>query len=191
MDFKSKLQVFAGDILGGLNAAIITLPQALAFGVATGFGASAGIWGAIILSLIAGVLGTKIPMISGVTGPVAIVVASIMHALNKDISSVIFIVFLAGIIQILLSLTKLPEVVKYIPYPVISGFMNGVGVIIIIMQLNPLLGIAPCSNTIESLEMVFRSFSNLNLQAFSIGLLTLLIVFLFPKSGINMFHLKF
>ena len=181
MDFKSKLQVFAGDILGGLNAAIITLPQALAFGVATGFGASAGIWGAIILSLIAGVLGTKIPMISGVTGPVAIVVASIMHALNKDISSVIFIVFLAGIIQILLSLTKLPEVVKYVPYPVISGFMNGVGVIIIIMQLNPLLGIAPCSNTIESLEMVFRSFSNLNLQAFSIGLLTLLIVFLFPK----------
>ena len=173
MDFKSKLQVFAGDILGGLNAAIITLPQALAFGVATGFGASAGIWGAIILSLIAGVLGTKIPMISGVTGPVAIVVASIMHALNKDISSVIFIVFLAGIIQILLSLTKLPEVVKYVPYPVISGFMN--------VQLNPLLGIAPCSNTIESLEMVFRSFSNLNLQAFSIGLLTLLIVFLFPK----------
>ena len=67
------------------------------------------------------------------------------------------------------------------PYPVISGFMNGVGVIIIIMQLNPLLGIAPCSNTIESLEMIFKSFSNLNLQAFSIGLLTLLIVFLFPK----------
>lgn len=88
------------------------MPQALAFGVATGFGASAGIWGAIILSVIAGVLGTKIPMISGVTGPVAIVVASIMHALNKDISSVIFIVFLAGIIQILLSLTKLPEVVN-------------------------------------------------------------------------------
>ena len=181
MDLKNKLQVFAGDILGGLNAAIITLPQALAFGVATGFGASAGIWGAIILSVIAGVLGTKIPMISGVTGPVAIVVASIMHALNKDISSVIFIIFLAGILQVLLSLTKLPEIVKYVPYPVISGFMNGVGVIIIIMQLNPLLGIAPCSNTIESLEIVFKSFNNLNLQAFSIGLLTLLIVFLFPK----------
>ena len=181
MDFKNKLQIFAGDILGGLNAAIITLPQALAFGVATGFGASAGIWGAIILSFIAGILGTKIPMVSGVTGPVAIVVASIMHALNKDLGAVVFIVFLAGIIQILLSLTKLPEVVKYVPYPVISGFMNGVGVIIIIMQLNPLLGISPCSNTIESIETICKSVSSLNIEAFAIGALTLFIVFLFPK----------
>lgn len=181
MDLKNKLEIFAGDILGGLNAAIITLPQALAFGVATGFGASAGIWGAIILSLVAGILGTKIPMISGVTGPVAIVVASIMHALDKELGAVVFIVFLAGIIQILLSLTKLPEVVKYVPYPVISGFMNGVGVIIIIMQLNPLLGISPCSNTIESIETICKSISAVNIEAFGIGILTLLIVFLFPK----------
>lgn len=181
MDLKNKLQIFAGDILGGLNAAIITLPQSLAFGVATGFGASAGIWGAIILSFAAGILGTRIPMISGVTGPVAIVVASIMHALNKDLGAVVFIVFLAGILQILLSLTKLPEVVKYVPYPVISGFMNGVGVIIIIMQLNPLLGIAPCSNTIESIETICKSLSSVNIEAFAIGALTLLIVFLFPK----------
>lgn len=181
MDLKNKLQIFAGDILGGLNAAIITLPQSLAFGVATGFGASAGIWGAIILSFAAGILGTRIPMISGVTGPIAIVVASIMHALNKDLGAVVFIVFLAGILQILLSLTKLPEVVKYVPYPVISGFMNGVGVIIIIMQLNPLLGIAPCSNTIESIETICKSLSSVNIEAFAIGALTLLIVFLFPK----------
>lgn len=181
MDIKSRLNVVTGDILGGLNAAIITLPQALAFGVATGFGASAGIWGAIILCLIAGVLGTKVPMISGVTGPVAIVVASVMHALNKDMGSVIFIIFMAGIFQILLSLSKLPEVVKYVPYPVISGFMNGVGVIIIIMQLNPLLGLPPCSNTIESLECVYNSLHSVNIEAFAIGALTLLIVFLFPK----------
>lgn len=181
MDIKSRLNVVTGDLLGGLNAAIITLPQALAFGVATGFGASAGIWGAIILCLIAGVLGTKIPMISGVTGPVAIVVASVMHALNKDMGSVIFIIFMAGIFQILLSLSKLPEVVKYVPYPVISGFMNGVGVIIIIMQLNPLLGLPPCSNTIESLECVYNSLHAVNIEAFAIGALTLLIVFLFPK----------
>ena len=120
-------------------------------------------------------------MISGVTGPVAIVVASVMHALNKDLGAVVFIVFLAGIIQILLSLTKLPEIVKYVPYPVISGFMNGVGVIIIIMQLNPLLGISPCSNTIESIETICKSLSSVNIEAFAIGALTLLIVFLFPK----------
>ena len=181
MNLKEKINVFTGDILGGLNAGIITLPQALAFGVATGFGASAGIWGAIILCLIVGFLGTKTPMISGITGPVAIIVASIMHALDKDINSVIFIIFLAGILQVVLSLTKLPEIVKYVPYPVISGFMNGVGVIIIIMQLNPLLGLAPCSNTIESLETISKSFASLNPQAFGLGLLTLAIVFLFPK----------
>lgn len=181
MNIKEKLQILVGDLLGGLNAAVITLPQALAFGVATGFGASAGIWGAIILCFVAGIFGTKIPMISGVTGPVAIVIASIMHALNKDINSVIFIIFLAGIFQIILALTKLPEIVKYVPYPVISGFMNGVGVIIIIMQLNPLFGLPSCSNTIESLETVFKSISMLNPQAFAIGFLTLLIVFFFPK----------
>lgn len=181
MNLKEKINVFTGDILGGLNAGIITLPQALAFGVATGFGASAGIWGAIILCFIVGFFGTKTPMISGITGPVAIIVASIMHALDKDINSVIFIIFLAGILQVVLSLTKLPEIVKYVPYPVISGFMNGVGVIIIIMQLNPLLGLAPCSNTIESLETISKSFASLNPQAFGLGLLTLAIVFLFPK----------
>ena len=127
------MKIFAGDILGAINASVITLPQVLAFGVATGFGASAGIWGAIILCLIAGVFGTKIPMISGATGPVAIVIASLMHDLNRDLSSVIFIILFAGILQIILSLSKLPEIVKYVPYPVISGFMNGVGVIIIIL----------------------------------------------------------
>ena len=74
--------------------------------------------------------------------------------------------------QVVLSLTKLPEIVKYVPYPVISGFMNGVGVIIIIMQLNPLLGLAPCSNTIESLETISKSFASLNPQAIGLGLLT-------------------
>ena len=181
MDLKNKLQIFAGDILGGLNAAIITLPQALAFGVATGFGASAGLWGAIILSFVAGILGTKVPMISGVTGPVAIVVASIMHALNKDLSAVIFILFLAGIFQIVLSLTKLPEIVKYVPYPVISGFMNGVGIIIIIMQINPLLGLPASSNTISSIENLIKQINTLNIDALAIGALTLLIVFAFPK----------
>lgn len=181
MDLKNKLHILAGDILGGLNAAIITLPQALAFGVATGFGASAGLWGAIILSLIAGLLGSKVPVISGVTGPVAIVVASIMHALNKDITAVIFILFLAGVFQVILSLTKLPEIVKYVPYPVISGFMNGVGIIIIIMQINPLLGFPTSSNTISSIENLIKQISTLNIEALAIGALTLLIVFAFPK----------
>lgn len=178
---KRWFSIFTGDLFGGVNAAIIALPQALAFGVATGFGAGAGVWGAIILTFIAGIIGSKVPMISGITGPVAIVIASIMHALNQDISSVIFIIFIAGILQIILAMTKLSDIVKYVPYPVISGFMNGVGAIIIIMQLNPLFGLEPFSNTIESIKNLLLTLQFVNIQALGLGLLTLAIVFFTPK----------
>lgn len=178
---KLRLNIFTGDLFGGINSAIIALPQALAFGVATGFGAGAGIWGAIILCLVAGILGTKVPMISGITGPSAIVIASIMHALNKDINAVLIIILMAGIFQMMIALTKWTNVVKYVPYPVISGFMNGVGTIIIIMQINPLLGLKSYSNTIESIEHVLQSFHTMNIEAFLLGLTALIIVFGFPK----------
>lgn len=178
---KLRLNIFTGDLFGGINSAIIALPQALAFGVATGFGAGAGIWGAIILCLVAGILGTRVPMISGITGPSAIVIASIMHALNKDINAVLIIILMAGIFQMMIALTKWTNVVKYVPYPVISGFMNGVGTIIIIMQINPLLGLKSYSNTIESLEHVLQSFHTMNIEAFFLGLTALIIVFGFPK----------
>ena len=178
---RTRLKILAGDTLGSLNSAIVTLPQALAFGVATGFGASAGIWGTIILCIIAGVLGSKIPLLSGITGPATIVIASIMHALNADISSVILVIFMAGILQTVLAITSLPAIVKYVPYPVISGFMNGIGVIIIIMQLNPLIGCPVMSNTINSIGAFVQNLHNINPDAVLIGGLTLAIVFAVPK----------
>ena len=178
---KTRLKILAGDLLGSLNSAIVALPQALAFGVATGFGASAGVWGAIILCMIAGLIGGKIPLVSGITGPVTIVIASIMHALNADISSVILVIFMAGILQIILALTSLPAIVKYVPYPVISGFMNGIGVIIILMQLNPRIGCPVMSNTINSIGAFFHNLHNINTDALLIGGLTLAIVFAVPK----------
>lgn len=178
---KSYLKIFAGDVLGSLNSAIVALPQALAFGVATGFGASAGVWGAIILCFIAGLIGSKVPLVSGITGPVTIVIASIMAALNADISSVILVIFMAGILQIILSLTSLPAIVKYVPYPVISGFMNGIGVIIIIMQINPLLGCPVMSNTVTSISAFFKNLHTINYDALLIGVITLVIVFAIPK----------
>ena len=178
---KSYLKIFAGDVLGSLNSAIVALPQALAFGVATGFGASAGVWGAIILCFIAGLLGSKVPLVSGITRPEPIVIASIMAALNADISSVILVIFMAGILQVILSLTSLPAIVKYVPYPVISGFMNGIGVIIIIMQINPLLGCPVMSNTITSISAFFKNLHTINYDALLIGVITLVIVFAIPK----------
>lgn len=179
--FKLKLKIFAGDVFGGINSAIITLPQALAFGVATGFGAGAGIWGAIILCLVAGMLGPKVPLISGTTGPVAIVVASAMIALNNNMQAAVTVLFTAAVFQIIASLTNIPQMVKYIPYPVISGFMNGVGIIIIILQLNPLMGHRALSSTVETVLSLHQSILSLNHSALFIGIVTLIIVFCVPK----------
>ena len=179
--FKLKLKIFAGDVFGGINSAIITLPQALAFGVATGFGAGAGIWGAIILCFVAGMLGPKVPLISGTTGPVAIVVASAMIAMNNNMQAAVTVLFTAAVFQIIASLTNIPQMVKYIPYPVISGFMNGVGIIIIILQLNPLMGHKALSSTVETVLTLHQSILSLNHSALFIGIVTLIIVFFVPK----------
>lgn len=178
---QNKIKILTGDIFGGINSAIITLPQALAFGVATGFGAGAGIWGAIILCFVAGMLGPRIPIISGTTGPVAIVVASTMLALNNNIQAAVTVLLTAALLQLLASLTNLPNMVKYVPYPVISGFMNGVGIIIIILQLNPLIGHKAMPSTIATITNINESIHSLNHSALFIGLITLAIVFLTPK----------
>lgn len=178
---QNKIKILTGDIFGGINSAIITLPQALAFGVATGFGAGAGIWGAIILCFVAGMLGPRIPIISGTTGPVAIVVASMMLALNNNIQAAVTVLLTAALLQLLASLTNLPNMVKYVPYPVISGFMNGVGIIIIILQLNPLIGHKAMPSTIATITNINESIHSLNQSALFIGLITLAIVFLTPK----------
>ncbi len=181
MNLKAKLNILIGDLFGGINSAIITLPQALAFGVATGFGASAGLWGAIILCFIAGILGPKIPIVSGTTGPVAIVIAAMMTAIGFDIKAAITIMLMAGLFQLLASLTNIANIVKYVPYPVISGFMNGVGIIIIILQLNPLMGHKSLSSTFDTIINIHNSFNTANIDALLIGGLTLLLVFGIPK----------
>ncbi|MFI3300366.1 MAG: SulP family inorganic anion transporter [Candidatus Gastranaerophilales bacterium] len=181
MDIKAKIKILSGDILGGLNAAIVTLPQALAFGVTTGLGASAGIWGAIIACLFAGIVGPKTPIISGATGPVVIVLASVMASIGHDINAIVAVIMIAAIMQILASLTNLVNIVKYIPYPVISGFMNGVGVVIILMQLNPLIGFNTEASTISSIKTFITNIQNYNQDALILGIITLIIVFFMPK----------
>ena len=181
MDIKSRLQILTGDIFGGLNSAIVALPQALAFGVATGFGAGAGIWGAIILCFVAGLLGSKIPMISGPTGPMTIVVASVAASLSHDMHAVGIVIMFAALFQLLFSVTSISDIVKYVPYPVISGFMNGVGIIIILLQLNPLIGYPAVSNSFEGIKSFILNLNSINIPAFVLGVLTLLIVFGVPK----------
>ncbi len=180
-DLQKTFFTIKGDILGGIVASIVALPQALAFGVVTGMGANAGLWGAIILCFFAGIFGTKLPMISGPTGPVAIVTATIIAAYGNNITSVIPVFLIAAIFQILISFTNLPSIVKYVPYPVISGFMNGVGIILILMQLNPLFGIKSSTSPYESIKSLVLNFNEINVDTLILGFITLLIVFLIPK----------
>ena len=179
--FKDKILTFKGDLFGGIIAAIIAFPQALAFGVASGMGASAGIWGVIILSLIAGCLGCNLPFVSGPTGPTAIIIATVVAACSGNISSVITVLIMAAVFQMIISLTSIPRMIKYVPYPVISGFLTGIGLIIIILQLAPLLGSEAQSSTIKALMAYPNVFANINIHALILGLVTLLLLFFVPK----------
>lgn len=170
-----------GDFFGAITASIIAFPQALAFGVASGLGACAGLWGAIILSLFTGIFGKNFPVVSGPTGPSSIIIATIILSLNNDIKSVIFVLMFAGILQIIISLTSIPKLIKYVPYPVISGFLTGIGLIIIILQISPLLGGKIYASTIEAIKNYPLLIENLDLNSLILGGLTLLILFFMPK----------
>ncbi len=174
-----------GDLTGGLLGAVIALPQALAFGVAIGVGAASGLWGAVILCFIVGVFGCNQPLLSGPTGPAAIVTASALATLSGKPEALFAVIFLSGIFQIIISRTKLTDIVKYIPYPVISGFMNAVGTILIILQISPFLGNKSMATPLLALKNLSISLFCINEDALVIGLLTLAIIFWTPKKITN------
>lgn len=138
----SRFAFSKGDFFGGITAGIVALPLALAFGVQSGLGAEAGLYGAIILGCIAAIFGGTATQISGPTGPMTVVsAATIAFFLSRADSqstalTALFLCFcLAGILQILIGVFKFGSLIRFIPYPVISGFMSGIGVIIILLQL--------------------------------------------------------
>lgn len=175
-----------GDIFGGLTAAVVALPLALAFGVASGAGAVAGIYGAIIVGMFAAVFGGTPAQISGPTGPMtvvmAIVIANYMQQYPEDGMALAFtVVMMAGIIQILFGLLRLGKYIILVPYPVISGFMSGIGIIIIVMQTGPLFGHEVSSSIIQSFKNVPLLISAPNYAALSLSLLTLSLLTFWPN----------
>lgn len=187
---KDFLNIFKGDVLGGLLAAVIALPQALAFGVATGLGASAGLWGAIILSSVVFLLGCKFPLVSGPTGPSVIVLTAAVSLYAGKPNLILAVLILSGIFQLILSLTKSVNFVKYVPYPVISGFMNGVGMILIILQIAPLFGHKMYTSPLITIENINSILSNIAVEPFALGLLTLAIIFYTPKTISRIFPIQ-
>ncbi|MCM4154885.1 SulP family inorganic anion transporter [Gramella sp. AN32] len=137
-----------GDLFGGITAGIVALPLALAFGVQSGLGPDAGLYGAIFIGFFASLFGGTNTQISGPTAPMTavsmVIIAGIVAANNGDVSqalpAILLVFLLAGLMQIILGVLKLGKYIKYIPYPVVSGFMTAIGVIILVTQLLPLLG---------------------------------------------------
>ncbi len=178
---------FKGDLFGGVTTAIISLPLALAFGVASGAGAEAGLWGAIMVGLFASLFGGSSTLISEPTGPMTVIMTAVLTSMvakypEAGIAMTFTVVMMAGAFQILLGTLKLGKYITLMPYSVISGFMSGIGVILIILQLSPLLGhAAPAGGVIGTLTALPHTLAHLNIKELFLGVLTLGVLFLFPQ----------
>ena len=193
-----KTDNLKGDLFGGITAGIVALPLALAFGIqafggiddpsASSMGALAGLVGATFLGFFASLFGGTHSQISGPTGPMTVITASLLSgvwAAQHSMSAVLISMSLAGLFcglfQILFGILKIGKYVRYIPYPVLSGFMSGIGVIIIIQQLYPLIG---CKSPVLVVDMITqlpeRVAGGVSFTALLLGLGTIAIIYLFP-----------
>ncbi len=175
-----------GDFFGGLTAAVVALPLALAFGVSSGLGPIAGLYGAIFVGFFAALFGGTPSQVSGPTGPMAAFLANTVLAglvalhpedPQKAIVLTFEVVVLAGLFQILCGMLKLGKYITLIPYTVISGFMSGIGLLIIVPQLVPLLGVEFKGDVLRTLQALPLLIPQSNLTALGLGILTLMIVF--------------
>ena len=199
-----KIQMFSnikGDIFGGLSSSIIALPLALAFGIVAfaplgpdfaSQGALACLYGAILTSFFASLFGGTPTQITGPTGPMSVMIAAMITAqiqarslqtiqAGPELDTIFTLVFLAvllgGVIQILLGLFGGGKLIKYIPYPVIAGFMNGVAMIIFFSQVKPLLGLT----SDQSVTDVFFGIARPSWVTIVVGATTILAVIFSPK----------
>jgi SulP family sulfate permease len=184
---KIRFNNLQGDLFGGLTAAVVSLPLALAFGVASGVGAINGLYGAICIGFFAALFGGTPTLISEPTGPMTVVMTAIVASLTaanpeQGFAMAFTVVMLAGVFQIIFGVFKLGKYITLMPYSVISGFMSGIGVILIILQIAPFLGQSPPKGgVLGTLKAIPQLLSNINGVEALLGALTLGIIFLWPK----------
>lgn len=196
---KSNLK---GDIFGGLTAGIVALPLALAFGIQAfgvisveevgnigAVGALAGLTGAMMLGFFASLFGGTPSQISGPTGPMTVISATLIstvwatsqpHSIETVIVSMALAAILCGLFQILFGILKIGKYIRYIPYPVLSGFMSGIGIIIIVQQIYPLLGMKSPVLIVDMITQLPDKIGGLDITALLLGLGTVAIIYLFP-----------
>ena len=177
-----------GDLFGGVTAAVIALPMALAFGVASGAGAAAGLWGAVLVGLFAALFGGTPSLISEPTGPMTVVMTAVIASLTaadpeNGLAMAFTVVMLAGVFQIVFGLLKLGRYVTQMPYTVISGFMSGIGLILIILQLGPFLGQAiPKGGVMGTLSALPQLIQNARQPEVILAVITLAILWFTPAA---------
>lgn len=171
-----------GDLTGGLTAGIVALPLALALGVASGLGPMAGLYGAIAVGFFASLFGGTPSQISGPTGPMVVVLAGLFASLSGDVELILTAVVMAGIFQIVFGVLGVGQYIRLVPYPVISGFMSGIGAIIIILQIGRLLGHEPPGGTMGALNYLPQALADIDFVTLALGLGTLVIAYKWPPS---------
>ncbi|MEO0435465.1 MAG: SulP family inorganic anion transporter [Pseudomonadota bacterium] len=178
--FKFDLSHLRGDIYGGLTAGVVAIPLALAFGVASGLGPMAGMYGAIFVGFFAALFGGTPTNVSGPTGPMVVVLAGLFASLSGDVSLILTAVVLAGLIQLAFGLFGVGQYIRLVPYPVVSGFMSGIGVIIIILQFDAFFGHESPSGTLSHLAYIPTALSDINFSALIVGVVTLVVAYKWP-----------
>jgi sulfate permease, SulP family len=176
-----------GDVFGGISAGIVALPLCLAFGSLSGLGPEAGLYGAIAAGILAAIFGGSSVLVTGPTNPMTLVAATVVAANmlptgEANIAVVVTAFLLAGALQVLMGVLRLGGFIRYVPYPVISGFMSGIGVIIIIQQLYPIVGAeAPSSDAVKILRSLPMLPGAIVWPVALLGIITLAIIQILPR----------
>lgn len=169
-----------GDVMGGVMTTVVALPIAMAFGVASGLGAAAGLYGAMACGFFAAIFGGTRGQQSGPTGPIAVIVAALLVAHhNPELAFAATLV--AGILQIIFGRFGAGRIAEYVPYPVVSGFMTGIALIIVIMHVHPLFGLEGPKNIASCIADFISIPQSVNSAALTLGLCTFGTVFLLKK----------
>jgi SulP family sulfate permease len=178
-----------GDLFGGVTAAVIALPMALAFGVASGAGAEAGLWGAVLVGLFAALFGGTPTLISEPTGPMTVVMTAVIASLTAQapdretgLAMAFTVVMLAGVFQIAFGALRLGRYITQMPYTVISGFMSGIGIILMVLQLGPFLGQPiPAGGVMGTLRGLPELVGTARPAEIGLGVITLAILWFTPS----------
>ena len=171
-----------GDLFGGITSMIVALPIALAFGVASGLGAAAGIYGAIAVGFFASVFGGTRTVISGPAPSMTVAMAVIVTSHSSNLTEALTVVVLGGLLQVLLGISRIGRFVAYTPYVVVSGFMSGIGIIIMSMQMMPFLGAPPApGGPMGAVRALSEAVENINPSAFAIAAVTLVVGVVWPS----------